>query len=116
MRRFIKEALQHHLDSAADPLPEKLRIRYKLPDYKHALQTMHQPETRESLQQARRRFVYEEFLLFQLKMQAFRKAERNSQKASAMCFLLKSSPLSQTACRFRSRPHRRVCFGKLPLI
>ncbi len=54
MRRFIKEALQHHLDSAADPLPEKLRIRYKLPDYKHALQTMHQPETRESLQQARR--------------------------------------------------------------
>lgn len=37
---------------------------------------MHQPETREALKLARRRFVYEEFLLFQLKMQAFRKAER----------------------------------------
>lgn len=86
MRRFIKEALQHHLDSAADPLPEKLRIRYKLPDYKHALQTMHQPETRESLQQARRRFVYEEFLLFQLKMQAFRKAEREQSKGISHVF------------------------------
>ncbi|ANF36519.1 DNA helicase RecG [Bacillus sp. CN2] len=86
MRRFIKEALEHHLDSAADPLPEKLRIRYKLPDYKHALQTMHQPETRESLQQARRRFVYEEFLLFQLKMQAFRKAEREQSKGISHVF------------------------------
>ncbi|WP_049628459.1 ATP-dependent DNA helicase RecG [Bacillus sp. JFL15] len=86
MRRFIKDALQHHLDSAADPLPEKLRIRYKLPDYKQALQTMHQPETRESLQQARRRFVYEEFLLFQLKMQAFRKAEREQSKGISHVF------------------------------
>lgn len=63
-----------------------MRIRYKLPDYKHALQTMHQPETRESLQQARRRFVYEEFLLFQLKMQAFRKAEREQSKGISHVF------------------------------
>ncbi len=86
MRRFIKEALKHHLDNIADPLPEKLRISYKLPDYKQALQTMHQPETRESLQQARRRFVYEEFLLFQLKMQAFRKAEREQSKGISHVF------------------------------
>ncbi|KXZ14913.1 ATP-dependent DNA helicase RecG [Bacillus nakamurai] len=86
MRRFIKEALQHHLDAAADPLPEKLRVRYKLPDYRHALQTMHQPETRESLQQARRRFVYEEFLIFQLKMQAFRKAEREQSEGISHSF------------------------------
>ncbi|MBT2573393.1 ATP-dependent DNA helicase RecG [Bacillus sp. ISL-51] len=86
MRRFIKEALQHHLDAAADPLPEKLRTRYKLPDYRRALQTMHQPETRESLQQARRRFVYEEFLIFQLKMQAFRKAEREQSEGISHSF------------------------------
>ncbi|PIK32815.1 ATP-dependent DNA helicase RecG [Bacillus siamensis] len=108
MRRFIKDALQHHLDSAADPLPEKLRIRYKLPDYKQALQTMHQPETRESLQQARRRFVYEEFLLFQLKMQAFRKAEREQSKgishvypAEKLAAFTDSLPFSLTNAQMR---------------
>ncbi|MEW4023158.1 ATP-dependent DNA helicase RecG [Bacillus sp. YAF8] len=108
MRRFIKDALQHHLDSAADPLPEKLRIRYKLLDYKQALQTMHQPETRESLQQARRRFVYEEFLLFQLKMQAFRKAEREQSKgishvypAEKLAAFTDSLPFSLTNAQMR---------------
>lgn len=108
MRRFIKDALQHHLDSAADQLPEKLRIRYKLPDYKQALQTMHQPETRESLQQARRRFVYEEFLLFQLKMQAFRKAEREQSKgishvypAEKLAAFTDSLPFSLTNAQMR---------------
>lgn len=76
MRRFIQQALTQYADSLPDPLPEKLRKSYKLPDYYQALKAMHQPETREALKLARRRFVYEEFLLFQLKMQAFRKAER----------------------------------------
>ena len=108
MRRFIKEALKHHLDNIADPLPEKLRISYKLPDYKQALQTMHQPETRESLQQARRRFVYEEFLLFQLKMQAFRKAEREQSKgishvfpAEKLAAITASLPFSLTNAQMR---------------
>ncbi|MEC1645723.1 MULTISPECIES: ATP-dependent DNA helicase RecG [Bacillus] len=76
MRRFIQHGLTQYADSIPDPLPENLKIRYKLPDYHQALKAMHQPETREALKLARRRFVYEEFLLFQLKMQAFRKAER----------------------------------------
>ena len=33
---------------------------------------MHFPTNQEDLKQARRRFVYEEFLLFQLKMQALK--------------------------------------------
>ncbi|MDM5297897.1 ATP-dependent DNA helicase RecG [Bacillus pumilus] len=76
MRRFVKQALTLYVDKAEDPLPKQLVSAYKLMSYQEALQTIHLPETRDSLKQARRRFVYEEFLIFQLKMQAIRKKER----------------------------------------
>ncbi|PCK21626.1 ATP-dependent DNA helicase RecG [Bacillus pumilus] len=76
MRRFVKQALSLYVDKAEDPLPKQLVSAYKLMSYQDALKTIHLPETRDSLKQARRRFVYEEFLIFQLKMQAIRKKER----------------------------------------
>ncbi|PRR92430.1 MULTISPECIES: ATP-dependent DNA helicase RecG [unclassified Bacillus (in: firmicutes)] len=76
MRRFVKQALSLYVDKAKDPLPKQLAFAYKLMSYQEALKTIHLPETRDSLKQARRRFVYEEFLIFQLKMQAIRKKER----------------------------------------
>ncbi|PRS66066.1 ATP-dependent DNA helicase RecG [Bacillus pumilus] len=76
MRRFVKQALSLYVDKAEDPLPKQLVSTYKLMSYQEALKTIHLPETRDSLKQARRRFVYEEFLIFQLKMQAIRKRER----------------------------------------
>ncbi|WP_019743920.1 ATP-dependent DNA helicase RecG, partial [Bacillus altitudinis] len=76
MRRFVKQALSLYVDHAEDPLPKQLVAAYKLMSYQEALKTIHLPETRDSLKQARRRFVYEEFLIFQLKMQAIRKKER----------------------------------------
>ncbi|EKF37459.1 MULTISPECIES: ATP-dependent DNA helicase RecG [Bacillus] len=76
MRRFVKQALSLYADQAEDPLPKQLVAAYKLMSYQEALKAIHLPETRDSLKQARRRFVYEEFLMFQLKMQAIRKKER----------------------------------------
>ncbi|PRS30299.1 ATP-dependent DNA helicase RecG [Bacillus pumilus] len=76
MRRFVKQALTLYVDKAEDPLPKQFVSTYKLMSYQEALKTIHLPETRDSLKQARRRFVYEEFLIFQLKMQAIRKKER----------------------------------------
>lgn len=76
MRRFVKQALTLYVDKANDPLPNQLVSAYKLMSYQEALKIIHLPETRDSLKQARRRFVYEEFLIFQLKMQAIRKKER----------------------------------------
>ncbi|WP_282061076.1 ATP-dependent DNA helicase RecG [Bacillus pumilus] len=76
MRRFVKQALTLYVDKAEDPLPKQLVSTYKLMSYQEALKTIHLPETRDTLKQARRRFVYEEFLIFQLKMQAIRKKER----------------------------------------
>ncbi|MGE6631365.1 ATP-dependent DNA helicase RecG [Bacillus sp. NPDC077027] len=80
MRRYVKQAISLYLDDAHDPLPERLLFAYKLASYQEAVKAIHLPETRDALKQARRRFVYEEFLMFQLKMQAVRKMEREQTK------------------------------------
>ncbi|WP_285517507.1 ATP-dependent DNA helicase RecG [Thermolongibacillus altinsuensis] len=76
MRRFISLALQQYSDSIVDPLPLSIRQKYRLLSKKEALRAIHLPLSHEQLKQARRRLVYEEFLLFQLKMQALRKFQR----------------------------------------
>ncbi len=108
MRRFIQQALTQYADSLPDPLPEKLRTSYKPPDYQQALKAMHQPETREALKLARRRFVYEEFLLFQLKMQAFRKAEREQTQGIRRCFSNEELMRFIKASRFLTNAQSRV--------
>lgn len=50
-------------------LPEDIRERYQLADYNFALQTIHFPKDMEALLLARRRLVFDEFLLFILAVQ-----------------------------------------------
>ncbi|MFD1705845.1 ATP-dependent DNA helicase RecG [Siminovitchia sediminis] len=76
LRRFIQEAFDEYAQYMEEPLPEPLLMKYKLVGIKDALSFMHFPETAREMKQGRRRFVYEEFLLFQLKMQALRKMRR----------------------------------------
>lgn len=76
MRKFIMLAFKQYGQFIEENLPEALTGRYRLLNRRDALYTMHFPESSENVKQARRRFVYEEFLLFQLKMQALRKFER----------------------------------------
>ena len=80
MRRFIAQALKEYGDSIVEVLPDGLLGRYKLLPRYEALRALHFPVGQEDLKQARRRFVYEEFFLFQLKMQTLRKMERKIQK------------------------------------
>ncbi|STO08502.1 ATP-dependent DNA helicase RecG [Exiguobacterium aurantiacum] len=60
-----------------DRLPESIRERYRLQDRASMLKGMHFPESVDAYKQARRSYVYEECLLYQLKLQAFRKMERS---------------------------------------
>ncbi|TYS16323.1 ATP-dependent DNA helicase RecG [Rossellomorea vietnamensis] len=76
LRKFIKTAFDHYGAEIHENLPESLRVPYKLINRHEALFNLHFPADPNSLKQARRRMVYEEFLLFQLKMQALRKFER----------------------------------------
>lgn len=80
IRRFIQLAHKQFGEYVTETLPSGLLTKYKLMSLKEAVRAIHFPQDDEDVKQARRRIVYEEFLLFQLKMQALRKYEREHSK------------------------------------
>ncbi len=86
MRRLIGNAFTQYGSLIEENLPPQLLTRYKLMPRKDALKAMHFPTTASDVKQARRRMVYEEFLLFQLKMQALRKIQREQSKGIGQLF------------------------------
>lgn len=76
LRKFIGLAFAQYDEVIDDHLPAYLLQKYKLISKKAALQSMHFPQGAEDMKQARRRMAYEELLLFQLKMQALRRIQR----------------------------------------
>nr|WP_295971993.1 ATP-dependent DNA helicase RecG [uncultured Bacillus sp.] len=83
IRRHIKQAFSQYGHLIDETIPETLRKKYRLLKRRDALHAMHFPYDQEDLKQARRRLVYEEFLLFQLKMQTLRKIERENAMGGA---------------------------------
>ncbi|MFZ4450185.1 ATP-dependent DNA helicase RecG [Salibacterium aidingense] len=86
LRRFIQQALEEYGVWIEELLPETLLTSYKLPGRQQAFQMIHMPQNKEELKHARRRLVFEELLLFQLKMQVFRRQERLSAGGTAHKF------------------------------
>jgi ATP-dependent DNA helicase RecG len=86
IRKFISLAFTHYGPSIEETLPESMLKRYKLFNRKDALRALHFPLSDHDVKQARRRLVYEEFLLFQLKMQALRKYEREQSAGVSLQF------------------------------
>lgn len=78
MKRFIQLAFQQFSHYIEETLPKGILVKYKLPSRKDALLMIHFPQNETEIKQARRRLVYEEFLHFQLKMQALRKFTREN--------------------------------------
>lgn len=81
-RKLMRQALDLAKEDLEDCLPERLRSTYHLEPVAAALESVHFPSDGEALKQARRRFVYEELLMFQLKMQALRKKNREEEGGS----------------------------------
>lgn len=86
LQKLIKEAYLYVENDLVDPLPLRYLETYKLPDLKHALYMIHFPKNASELKHARRRFKYEELLLFQLKMQFLRKKNRESEYGNRLIF------------------------------
>lgn len=80
LKKFIATALNEYGDYIRENLPTAFLENYKLPGRREAIRAIHFPKNAQELKQARRRFVYEEFLYFQLKIQALRKFEREHSK------------------------------------
>jgi ATP-dependent DNA helicase RecG len=76
MRKTIKQALMQYGTMIEEVLPHELVERHGLMPRRDAVQRIHDPgEVKEGLE-ARRRMVYEELFLFQLKLQAYRALTR----------------------------------------
>ena len=65
---LIKQSIDKYIKQIDEILPISYLKEYKLPLRKEAIQYIHRPKSQHQLKHARRRFVYEELLLFQLKM------------------------------------------------
>ncbi|WP_100330876.1 ATP-dependent DNA helicase RecG [Bacillus xiapuensis] len=107
-RKFIGQALSQYGEFIEETLPEPLLHKYKLRGRREALHQLHFPASQEDIKQARRRFVYEEFLYFQLKMQALRKFEREHSKGTAQHYdlsklkqFIQSLPFTMTKAQQR---------------
>ncbi|TCP29142.1 ATP-dependent DNA helicase RecG [Scopulibacillus darangshiensis] len=82
LRKIMSAAFAQYATQIVDALPEQLRTQYKLMDRVDALKAIHFPLDFRQVKQARRRLVYEELLLFQLRMQAFKMLQRREGKGS----------------------------------
>ncbi|WP_431030454.1 ATP-dependent DNA helicase RecG [Lysinibacillus sp. LZ02] len=79
-RKLMRQALDEAGHCISETLPASMREQYKLLPMQEALEGVHFPKDTEHVKQARRRFVFEELLVFQLRIQALRKARRDSEK------------------------------------
>lgn len=88
-RKFMRQALDLAKGELPENLPREIRERYKLLSIDEALEGIHFPKDANHLKQARRRFVYEELLMFQLRIQALRKTRKENEKGIAIQYDLK---------------------------
>lgn len=72
LRKVINQGMQQYGELIPEILPQVIMRKYDFMPRKKAIATIHQPEDTREGQQGRRRMVYEELFLFQLKVQAFR--------------------------------------------
>ncbi|WP_017186327.1 ATP-dependent DNA helicase RecG [Alkalibacillus haloalkaliphilus] len=76
LKKLIKYALKSSVEEIEEILPEKYLHNYKIPQRQTAVKELHQPSSKSSLKHAKRRFIYEELFLFQLKMQYIRRENK----------------------------------------
>src|SRR5699024_799283 len=103
LQQMTKQALKQYGHLIEEFLPPHVLKAYKLPERREAWNTLHRPKSRETLKHARRRMIYEELLLFQLKMQLIREQTRQSSTGNAQLYdeekvstFLKSLPFKLT--------------------
>ncbi|MGX8834857.1 ATP-dependent DNA helicase RecG [Amedibacillus sp. YH-ame6] len=76
IQKYIEKAFVQLQDQIQDFVPEIFKEKYKLMNRKDALYHIHHPQNRNALKQSLRLLKYEEFLRFQLAMQAIKVKEK----------------------------------------
>ncbi|RRK11049.1 ATP-dependent DNA helicase RecG [Lactiplantibacillus garii] len=75
LQKLIKQAYDGYADVITDIVPEPLRVKYRLLSRRQMIHDMHFPASQDASSAARRSATYEEFLLFQMKMQELKQSD-----------------------------------------
>lgn len=81
---LIKVAFDKFGDQVTENLPDYLLDKYRLMNRPQAMRAMHFPKNPEESHQAKRRVVFEEFFLFQMRMQGLKNSERSEKNGIAI--------------------------------
>jgi ATP-dependent DNA helicase RecG len=81
LRALIRQAVDRCAGRLVEVLPEELRRRHNLPELRQAIRDVHFPANLAAADAARKRFVYEEFLILQLGLALRRRELRDRQRA-----------------------------------
>ena len=84
LRRMVREALESHLGLLEEAFPQSYLEEHRLVPLREALGQIHFPAGRETLDRARRRFVYQELLILQLGLAVKRHEQRSRRRAPAL--------------------------------
>ena len=87
-RKYMRQALDLASNEIEETLPLHLIEQYQLPTIMEALEGVHFPKDGDHTKQARRRFVYEELLHFQLRIQSLRKVRKENEIGIAIQYQL----------------------------
>jgi len=80
LEKLLEQVLEHYLQYVEEIIPQSYLDVYKLPSRKDAIRIMHFPKNKTELHHARRRFTYEELLLFQLKIQYLKTKKQEAER------------------------------------
>ena len=84
VKKAVAQALEQ-VEGIREFLPEELICRYHLLDRRTAMEGIHFPETKEEFYEARKRFVFEEFLIFVLSLRMIKEREDRAKNHYGFC-------------------------------
>lgn len=83
---LIKRGFEVYGDQIEENLPLSLLEKYRLMPRREAMLAMHFPADPEASRQAKRRTVFEEFFLFQMKIQGLKQADKSEKNGVAILY------------------------------
>lgn len=76
IKKFVEQAFNLYQDCLVDILPTSLRQKFRLESRRQMIHDMHFPASQKAEQLARRSAIFEEFFLFQLRLQYLKKMNK----------------------------------------
>ncbi len=102
----IVETVLSALETIPEPIPETLLQRYQMPDRLTAMRYIHRPQSKDEVEQSRRRFIFEELFVLQTGMLQMRTRESGEtgapMQAKEMAPFAASLPFKLTGAQRRS--------------